>query len=105
MPDAPPPELPRANRLKPLLIGMLAANLVAAALYFGITLMLVDPAFSSHFDSRTGLPGVRVNQETRDFEQRYPYAKWAKDTKKTGGPTKLAELYADRARALSSLCR
>lgn len=58
---------------------------------FGITLMLVDPAFSSHFDSRTGLPGVRVNEVPRDFEQQYPYAKWAKDTKKTGGPTKLAE--------------
>ena len=40
MPDAPPPVLPRATRLKPLLIGMLAANLVAAALYFGITLLL-----------------------------------------------------------------
>ena len=58
---------------------------------FGITLMLVDPAFTSHFDSRTGLPGVRVNEVSRDFEKQYPYAKWANDKTKSGKPTKLAE--------------
>jgi IS605 OrfB family transposase len=58
---------------------------------FGITLMLVDPAFSSHFDSRTGLPGVRVNEVPRDFEMKYPYAKWVNDKTKSGGETKLAE--------------
>ena len=35
--------------------------------------MLVDPAFSSHFDSRTGLPGVRVNQVCGGFQKQYPY--------------------------------
>jgi len=58
---------------------------------FGITLMLVDPAFSSHFDSRTGLPGVRVNEVPRDFEQKYPYAKWVNDKTKSGGETQLAK--------------
>jgi hypothetical protein len=53
--------------------------------------MLVDPAFSSHFDSRTGLPGVRVNEVPRDFEMKYPYAKWVNDKTKSGGETKLAE--------------
>lgn len=58
---------------------------------FGITLMLVDPAFSSHFDSRTGLPGVRVNEVPRGFEQKYPYAKWVNDKTKAGGETQLAK--------------
>jgi IS605 OrfB family transposase len=58
---------------------------------FGITLMLVDPAFSSHFDSRTGLPGVRVNEVPRSFEKQYPYAKWVNDKTKFGGETKLAK--------------
>jgi IS605 OrfB family transposase len=58
---------------------------------FGITIMLVDPSFSSRFDCRSGLPGVRVNSVSRDFEQQMPYAAWAtqKDSKKN--PTKLAQ--------------
>ncbi len=51
---------------------------------FGITLMLVDPAFSSHFDSRTGLPGVRVNQVARGFENEYPYNRWIEGKNKAG---------------------
>jgi hypothetical protein len=57
---------------------------------FGITLMLVDPAFTSHFDSRNGLPGVRVNQVSRGFHEQYPYAKWINDKTKKGDKTSLA---------------
>ncbi len=58
---------------------------------FGITLMLVDPAFSSHFDSRTGLPGVRVNQISPGFENEYPYNRWIEGKTKAGGETQLAK--------------
>ena len=58
---------------------------------FGITLMLVDPAFSSHFDSRTGLPGVRVNEVSRDFEKEYPYNKWLEGKTKSVAETQLAQ--------------
>lgn len=58
---------------------------------FGITLMLVDPAFSSHFDSRTGLPGVRVEEVSRGFEETYPYKRWAEGKTKSGGETQLAK--------------
>ena len=57
---------------------------------FGITIMLVDPAFSSRFDSFTGLPGVRVNSVSRDFEKHYPYNKWINDKTKKGDDTQLA---------------
>ncbi len=57
---------------------------------FGITIMLVDPAFSSRFDSFTGLPGVRVNSVSRDFEKQYPYNKWINDKTKKGDDTQLA---------------
>lgn len=58
---------------------------------FGITLMLVDPAFSSHFDSRTGLPGVRCEEVPPGFDQTYPYNRWAEGTNKSGGETQLAK--------------
>ncbi|GEM_PF-2026214 len=58
---------------------------------FGITLMLVDPAFSSHFDARTGLPGVRMNQVSPGFHEQYPYNKWVNDKTKTGKQTQLAK--------------
>jgi IS605 OrfB family transposase len=58
---------------------------------FGITLMLVDPAFSSHFDSRTGLPGVRVNQVSAGFHEEYPYNRWIEGKTKANKLTKLAE--------------
>ena len=58
---------------------------------FGITLMLVDPAFSSHFDSRTGLPGVRVYQVAAGFHDEYPYNRWIEGKNKKGEKTKLAE--------------
>lgn len=57
---------------------------------FGITLMLVDPAFSSHFDSRTGLPGVRVEEVSRGFEQTYPYKLWKEQVNAKKQLTKLA---------------
>ncbi len=58
---------------------------------FGITLMLVDPAFSSHFDSRTGLPGVRVEEVSPGFEHTYPCKRWAEGKNKSGGETQLAK--------------
>lgn len=58
---------------------------------FGITLMLVDPAFSSHFDSRNGLPGVRVEEVSPGFEHTYPYKRWAEGRTKSGGDTQLAK--------------
>jgi IS605 OrfB family transposase len=57
---------------------------------FGITIMLVDPAFSSRFDSFTGLPGVRVNSVSRGFDKQYPYNKWVNDKTKKGDDTQLA---------------
>jgi len=58
---------------------------------FGITLMLVDPAFSSHFDSRNGLPGVRVNLVSGHFAQEHPYKKWVDGKTKSGDDTQLAK--------------
>lgn len=58
---------------------------------FGITIMVVDPAFSSRFHSRSGLPGVRVNSVSRGFEKQLPYASWASQKDKNGGLTKLAK--------------
>lgn len=58
---------------------------------FGITLMLVDPAFTSRFDTRTGLPGVRVNQVSRGFEKEHPYSRWSEGKTKAGGETQLAK--------------
>ena len=40
MADVNPPEPPRANRLGALITGMLAANVFAAALFFGVKLLL-----------------------------------------------------------------
>jgi IS605 OrfB family transposase len=61
---------------------------------FGITLMLVDPAFSSRFDSRIGLPGIRVNSVSRGFHEEMPYAAWAKQKGKDGKPSDLANKVA-----------
>lgn len=58
---------------------------------FGITIMLVDPSFSSRFDSRSGLPGVRVNSVSRNFDQQMPYASWALQQDSKKNPTKLAQ--------------
>lgn len=57
---------------------------------FGITIMLVDPSFSSRFDSRTGLPGIRVNSESRGFHEKMPYSGWLKQRGKDGKPSDLA---------------
>ena len=40
--DEPPPTPPRESRVVPLLTGMLAANLVAAALFFGVKELLAN---------------------------------------------------------------
>jgi IS605 OrfB family transposase len=58
---------------------------------FGITIMLVDPSFSSRFDCRSGLPGVRVNSVSRGFDQQMPYASWAMQQDSKKNPTKLAQ--------------
>ncbi len=62
---------------------------------FGITLMLVDPAWSSRFDSRTGVAGIRVKEVTSDFENDMPFAAWKKRVKANGGPDELARLVAE----------
>ena len=48
--DEPPAVPPRENRLVPLLTGMLAANIVAASLFFGVKELL---AYSHGSDART----------------------------------------------------
>lgn len=58
---------------------------------FGITLMLVDPAFSSRFHSQTGLPGIRVNSVSRNFEKEMPYAAWLKQKGRNGNNSDLAK--------------
>ena len=58
---------------------------------FGITIMLVDPAFSSRFHSRTGLPGIRVNSESRGFHEKMPYAAWLTQKNKSNQPSDLAK--------------
>jgi IS605 OrfB family transposase len=58
---------------------------------FGITIMLVDPAFSSRFHSRSGLPGIRVNSESRGFHEKMPYAAWLKQKNKDEQPSDLAK--------------
>ncbi len=45
--DEPPPLPPSENRTVPLLVGMLAANLVAAALFFGVK-WLLDRSHGDH---------------------------------------------------------
>jgi IS605 OrfB family transposase len=59
---------------------------------FGITLMLVDPAWSSRFDSRTGVAGIRVKEVKRDFENEMPFVAWRKRVKADGKPDELATL-------------
>jgi IS605 OrfB family transposase len=58
---------------------------------FGITLMLVDPAFSSRFHSQTGLPGIRVNSVARKFEKEMPFAAWLKQKSRNGKDSDLAK--------------
>lgn len=57
---------------------------------FGITIMLVDPAFSSRFCSRTGLPGIRVNSASRGFHEKMPNAAWLMQKNMDGEPSDLA---------------
>lgn len=59
---------------------------------FGITLMLVDPAWSSRFDSRNGVAGIRVKEVRRGFETEMPFAGWLKRVKKNGKDDDLATL-------------
>jgi len=62
---------------------------------FGVTIVLVDAAYSSRFHCASGLPGVRVNEVSRGFHEDMPYAAWAKETKKNGGVTDRAQAVKD----------
>jgi len=59
---------------------------------FGITLMLVDPAWSSRFDCRTGVAGIRVKEVSRGFENEMPFAAWKHKLTPTKKKDELAEL-------------
>lgn len=58
---------------------------------FGITIMMVDAAYSSRFHSLSGVPGVRVNSVPRGFHEQMPYAAWAKERTKRGKRTERAK--------------
>ena len=66
-------------------------KLVDMAKPFGITIMLVDPAWSSRFDNRTGAAGIRVNEVEKGFETTMPYAAWLKRKGRGRKPNELAE--------------
>ena len=63
---------------------------------FGITVVTVEASYSSRFDSRTGVPGIRVKEVGRNFELEQPWKKWAEETSKArktkGKPTERALL-------------
>ncbi len=73
----------------------IVSKLADMAKPFGITLMLVDPAWSSRFDSRTGVAGIRVKEVKRGFENDMPFAAWRKRVKADGTPDELATLVGD----------
>lgn len=52
---------------------------------FGITHVLVDAAYSSRFHSLSGLPGVRVEEASRQKLQEMPFVAWAEEKKKARG--------------------
>ncbi len=58
---------------------------------FDIRIMLVDPAFSSRFDSRTGVAGIRANEVGPGFDKEMPYAAWKKRLNKSGKKADLAD--------------
>lgn len=66
-------------------------KLVDMAKPFGITIMLVDPAWSSRFDNRTGAAGIRVNEVVKGFETTMPYAAWLKRKGRGGKKNDLSE--------------
>jgi IS605 OrfB family transposase len=70
---------------------------------FGITLMLVDPAWSSRFDSRTGMAGIRVKEVKRGFENEMPFAAWRKRVKANGDPDELATMVGEMMKQFDSI--
>jgi IS605 OrfB family transposase len=70
---------------------------------FGITLMLVDPAWSSRFDSRTGLAGIRVKEVKRGFENEMPFAAWRKRVKANGKADELATTVEEMMKRFDSI--
>jgi hypothetical protein len=70
---------------------------------FGITLMLVDPAWSSRFDSRTGVAGIRVKEVKRGFENEMPFAAWRKRVKANGDPDELATLVEEMIKQFDNI--
>jgi IS605 OrfB family transposase len=57
---------------------------------FGIEIVAVDARYSSRFCSKTHVPGIRVAEVKRGFEQEHPWRKW-RDEKFNGKLTKRAE--------------
>lgn len=70
---------------------------------FGITLVLVDPAWSSRFDSRTGVAGIRVKEVKRGFENEMPFAAWRKRIKVRGKVDELATLVEEMIKQFESI--
>ncbi len=68
------------------------------AVPFEIKIMLVDPAFSSRFDSRTGVAGIRVNEVGPGFDKEMPYAAWKKRLNKSGKKADLADRVNEMAK-------
>jgi hypothetical protein len=71
--------------------GKILDKLQDLATPFEIKIMLVDPAFSSRFDSRTGVAGIRVNEVARGFDREMPYAAWKKRLNKGGKTADVAD--------------
>lgn len=65
---------------------------------FEIRIMLVDPAFSSRFDSRTGVAGIRVNEVGPGFDKQMPYAAWKKRLNKSGKKADIADRVSEMAK-------
>ncbi|WP_461784480.1 type V CRISPR-associated protein Cas12b [Prosthecobacter sp.] len=47
---------------------------------FGIPIFTVDARFSSRFNSRTGVPGVRCIEVSKGFELEHPWKHWKEET-------------------------
>jgi len=74
---------------------------------FGVQIITVDARFSSRFCSRTGVPGIRCAQISKEFENEYPWKKWKEETigkpDKDGKrkPTERADMILLAAKALN----
>ncbi len=52
---------------------------------FGIPIFTVDARFSSRFNSRTGVPGVRCIEVSKGFEFEHPWKHWKEETVASAG--------------------